>query len=79
MTCQQRPPQADRDSALTYQIRLEGHLGPQWANWFGGLTLSLEADGVTLLSGPVSDQAALHGLLRKVRDLGLPLISVMRV
>jgi hypothetical protein len=64
---------------LNYQIRLDGHLGPQWADWFGGLTITLEAGGITLLSGPVNDQAALHGLLKKVRDLGLPLVSVQRV
>ena len=59
-----------------YQIRIKGHLGPGWTDWFGGLTVTLEEDGDTLLTGPVVDQAALHGLLRKVRDLGLPLISV---
>ena len=62
-----------------YQIRLQGHLGDQWADWFGGLTITLEEDGHTLLTGPVADQAALFGLLRKVRDLGLPLLSVNRV
>jgi hypothetical protein len=59
-----------------YEIRLKGHLDSQWTEWFGGLTITLEEDGTTLLSGPVADQAALHGLLKKVRDLGLPLISV---
>jgi hypothetical protein len=62
-----------------YQIRLKGHLGGQWIDWFGGLTLTLEDNGETLLTGPVVDQAALHGLLRKVRDLGLPLLSVIRL
>jgi len=62
-----------------YQIRLKGHLGHQWTEWFGGLTITLEDDGETLLTGPVVDQAALHGLLRKVRDLGMPLLSVNRV
>ena len=62
-----------------YQIRIEGHLGSQWTDWFDGLSVTLEADGRTLLSGPVPDQPALHGLLKKVRDLGLPLISVMSV
>jgi hypothetical protein len=62
-----------------YQIRIKGHLGRQWTDWFGGLTISLEDNGDTLLTGPVVDQAALHGLLRKVRDLGTPLISVNRV
>ena len=64
---------------MVYQIRLQGHLGPQWTDWFGGLTLTLEVNGDTLLTGPVVDQAALHGLLRKVRDLGMPLLSVIRL
>ena len=62
-----------------YQIRIEGHLGNQWADWFDGFAITLEADGKTLLSGPVPDQPALYGLLRKVRDLGMPLISVNQV
>jgi len=62
-----------------YQIRIEGHLGNQWADWFDGLSITLEADGKTLLSGPVPDQPALYGLLRKVRDLGMPLASVNQV
>jgi hypothetical protein len=61
---------------VVYQIRLKCHLGSQWTDWFGGLTLTLEEDGDTLLTGPVVDQAALHGVLKKVRDLGLPLISI---
>lgn len=64
---------------MIYQIRIKGHLGDQWTDWFGGLTITLEEDGDTLLAGPVVDQAALHGLLRKVRDLGMPLVSVIRV
>jgi len=64
---------------LVYQIRLKGHLGSQWADWFGGLALTLEENGDTLLTGPVIDQAALHGLLKKVRDLGMPLLSVSPV
>ena len=64
---------------VVYQIRLKGHLGSQWTDWFGGLTITLEEDGDTLLTGPVIDQAALHGLLKKVRDLGMPLLSVIRV
>ena len=59
-----------------YEIRLKGHLGSQWTDWFEGLTITLEEDGDTLLTGPVVDQAALHGLLKKVRDLGMPLLSV---
>ena len=64
---------------MVYQIRLKGHLGGQWTTWFEGLTLTLEDNGETLLTGPVVDQAALHGLLRKVRDLGMPLLSVNRL
>jgi hypothetical protein len=59
-----------------YQIRIKGHLGRQWTDWFEGLTITLEEDGDTLLTGRVVDQAALFGLLRKVRDLGMPLLSV---
>jgi hypothetical protein len=64
---------------MVYQIRIQGHLGAQWTDWFGGLTITLEDNGETLLTGAVVDQAALHGLLRKVRDLGVPLISAIRV
>ncbi len=67
------------DQPMVYQIRLQGHLGPKWTDWFGGMTIALEDDGDTLLTGPVVDQAALYGLLRKVRDLGMPLISAIRV
>jgi hypothetical protein len=59
-----------------YEIRIKGHLDEQWADWLGGLTVTLKADGDTLLTGPVIDQAALYGLLKKVRDLGMPLLSV---
>ena len=62
-----------------YEIRVAGHLSPQWVDWFEGLTVLLEADGNTLLSGAVADQASLHGLLKKIRDLGMILISVNRV
>jgi hypothetical protein len=64
---------------MVYQIKLEGHLGSQWTAWFEGLTITRGTDGETLLTGPVVDQAALYGLLRKVRDLGLPLLAVNRV
>lgn len=62
-----------------YEIRLKGHLDAQWMTWFDGLTITLEENGDTLLSGPVADQSALHGLLRKVRDLGMPLVSVTQI
>jgi hypothetical protein len=62
-----------------YEIRLRGHLDARWAAWFDGLTLTHGADGTTIIHGPVADQAALHGLLQKTRDLGLPLISVTQV
>jgi hypothetical protein len=64
---------------IIYQIRLEGHLSRQWTEWFEGLTITLEEDGNTLLTGTVIDQAALHGLLKKVRDLGVPLLSINSV
>ena len=66
----------DRGQPIAYQIRIKGHLGRQWTDWFGGLAITLEDNGDTLLTGPVVDQAALHGLLRKVRDVGMPLVSV---
>ena len=72
-------PKADPSESMVYQIRVKGHLGCQWTDWFGGLAITLEDNGDTLLTGPVVDQAALHGLLRKVRDLGMPLISAVRV
>jgi len=72
-------PITDPGQPMVYQIRLKGHLGRAWTDWFGGLTITLEEDGDTLLTGPVVDQAALHGLLRKVRDLGMPLVSVCPV
>ncbi len=68
----------DPGEPVVYQIRIKGHLGRQWTDWFEGLTITLEDNGDTLLTGPVTDQAALHGLLRKVRDLGMPLLSVIR-
>ena len=71
--------ESEKAQPTVYQIRIKGHLGRQWTDWFGGLTNMLEDNGETLLTGPVVDQAALHGLLRKVRDLGMPLLSVTRV
>jgi len=70
---------ADHHEPGRYEIRLKGHLDDRWADWFGGMTITLEDNGDTLLTGAVIDQAALHGLLRKVRDLGLPLVSVIHV
>ncbi len=69
----------DPGQPMVYQIRIKGHLGRQWTDWFGGLTITLEDNGETLLTGPVVDQAALHGLLKKVRDLAMPLVSVSPV
>jgi hypothetical protein len=62
-----------------YEIRVKGHLDTRWAGWFDGLTLTHGSDGTTIIHGPVVDQAALHGLLQKIRDLGLPLISVNHI
>ena len=67
------------DQPMVYQIRIEGHLGSKWTAWFGDVSITLEDNGETLLTGPVMDQAALHGLLRKIRDLGMPLISAVLV
>jgi hypothetical protein len=67
------------DESGLYEIRIKGHLNNRWAEWFEGLTITLEDDGNTLLTGPVVDQAALHGLLKIVRDLGMPLVSVSPV
>lgn len=69
----------DQTQIWVYQIRIEGHLGHQWKDWFGDLSISLKDNGDTLLTGPVIDQPALYGLLKKVRDLGTPLVSVVRV
>jgi hypothetical protein len=69
----------NRLEAGLYEIRIDGHLDARWSAWFDGLSLSLETDGTTILRGPVADQAALHGLLQRVRDIGLPLLSVIHV
>jgi hypothetical protein len=74
-----RNPKTDPDQSLVYQIRIEGQLGSQWTDWFEGLAITLEDNGDTLLTGPVIDQSALHGLLKKLRDLGMPLLSVNRI
>ena len=66
----------DPGQPMIYQIRIKGHLGRHWTDWFGGLTITQEDNGETLLTGSVVDQAALHGVLRKVRDVGMPLLSV---
>jgi len=69
-------PNTDPSKPTVYRIRIKGHLDSQWTDWFEGLTITLDEDGTTLLTGPVIDQAALHGLLKKVRDLGMSLLSV---
>ena len=68
-----------QQNAGWYEIRVKGHLDARWAAWFDGLTLTHGSDGTTVIEGPVADQAALHGLLQKIRDLGLPLISVNHI
>jgi len=69
-------PQPDALKPTIYKIRIKGELDSQWTDWFEGLTVTLDENGDTLMTGPVIDQAALHGLLKKIRDLGIPLISV---
>jgi hypothetical protein len=75
----ERNPEGDAGQSMVYQFRIKGHLDRQWEDWFDGLTITWEEDGNTLLTGIVIDQAALHGLLKKVRDLSMPLLSVNRV
>lgn len=70
---------SEKAQPLIYQIRIKGHLDHKWADWFSGLSITTLDNGETLLTGPMDDQAALYGLLRKVRDVGLPLVSVLRV
>lgn len=72
-------PEIESDESMIYQIRVTGHLSRQWTDWFEGLTITLADNGDTLLTGPVADQAALYGLLRKVRDLNMALIWVIRI
>jgi len=72
-------PTAERTCVPQYEIRVIGHLGSRWAGWFDGLNLINEHEGTTVISGPVVDQAALHGLLAKLRDLGVPLVSVSQL
>ena len=69
----------EHDEQVIYQIRVRGVIDSRWSDWFAGLTLCPQANGDTLLTGPVRDQSALHGLLAKIRDLGLPLLSVERI
>ena len=69
----------NHNGAGWYEIRLKGHLDSRWAAWFDGLSLTHDSDGTTVISGPVLDQAALHGLLQRVRDVGIPLVSVAQV
>ena len=72
-------PKTDPGQSVVYQIRVKSHLSSEWTDWFEGLAITLEENGDTLLTGPVVDQAALHGLLKKVRDLGMALVSVNQV
>jgi len=72
-------PNNETNQPKIFQIRIKGHLGRRWANWFEGMSITLEDNGDTLITGPVADQAALFGMVKKVRDLGLPLISINRL
>jgi hypothetical protein len=72
-------PHAGHSHMQQYEIRVKGHLGSRWTAWFDGLSLTNEDDGTTIISGPVVDQAALHGLLQKLRDVGIPLVSLSQL
>ena len=72
-------PAIDPVTQLVYEIRIKGHLGPRWAEWFEGMSITLEENGETVLTGEVIDQAALHGVLKRIRDLGLPLLSIIPI
>ena len=76
---ERRTPTAHRPEPGRYEIRLMGHLDAHWTAWFDGMAVSHQSDGTTVISGPIADQAALHGVLQRVRDLGLPLVSVVRI
>jgi len=76
MMTDQQDPERDPDQPTVFQIRIQGHLSQQWQDWFEGLSITLEEDGNTLLTGPVVDQSALHGILKKIRNLGMPLLSL---
>ena len=79
MMTNERKPEHGTDLSKVFQIRIQGHLSQQWMDWFAGLIITQEEDGNTLLSGPVVDQSALHGILKRIRDLGVPLLSVNSV
>jgi hypothetical protein len=72
-------PAADHNATPRYEIRVKGHLGTRWSAWFDGLAITADTDGTTVISGPVVDQAALHGLLQKLRDVGIPLVSLQQL
>jgi len=76
MMTDQQDPERDPDQPTVFQIRIQGHLSQQWQDWFEGLSITREEDGNTLLTGPVVDQSALHGILKKIRNLGMPLLSL---
>jgi len=73
------PPSVEHDPAPQYEIRVAGHLASRWSAWFDGLTVAINDDGTTVICGPVVDQAALHGLIQKLRDVGIPLVSLTQL